>query len=162
MKKTDKIQSVPNVAEQTQALPADKTTPKPKVDIGKVMEMIFQGYGAGGNDQAKQVACKIIKEYLNQIICETPIAKQYNFLILYDSTTMVKSDADNIYSAVTSFKENKPLLMILLSNGGEIGSAYLIGKLCREYSHGKFLVSVPRQAKSAATLLFCSADEIHM
>ncbi len=162
MKKIAKIQNAINITESAQALSADKVTPKPKVDLGKVMEMIFQGYGTSGNDQTKQVACKIIKEYLNQIICETPIAKQYNFLILYDSTTMVKSDADNIYSAVTSFKEDKPLLMILLSNGGEIGSAYLIGKLCREYSHGKFLISVPRQAKSAATLLCCSADEIHM
>ena len=52
--------------------------------------------------------------------------------------------------------------MVLTSTGGVIDSAYLIGKLCREYTKGKFVVVVPRQAKSAATLLCCAADEIHM
>jgi hypothetical protein len=53
-------------------------------------------------------------------------------------------------------------LLILYSTGGVIGSAYLIGKLCREYAKDKFAVVVPRQAKSAATLICCAADEIHM
>jgi ClpP class serine protease len=75
---------------------------------------------------------------------------------------MVKADADKIYSAVTAFSENKPLLLILYSNGGLISSAYLIGKLCREYACGNFIISVPRHAKSAATLVCCAADEIHM
>lgn len=75
---------------------------------------------------------------------------------------MVKSDADRIYSATRSFTEEKPLLLVLHSNGGDVGSAYLIGKLCREYSHGKLVVVVPRRAKSAATLICCAADEIHM
>ena len=75
---------------------------------------------------------------------------------------MIKGDADYIYSAATTFKEEKPILLILYSNGGEIGSAYLIGQLCREYSKDKFMICVPGQAKSAATLLCCAADEIHM
>ena len=41
-------------------------------------------------------------------------------------------------------------------------SAYFIGQLCREFSNGKFIVVVPRFAKSAATLLSCAANEIHM
>jgi len=49
-----------------------------------------------------------------------------------------------------------------LSGGGEPGSAYLIGKLCSEFSNKKFVTVVPRYAKSAATLLACAADEIHM
>ena len=75
---------------------------------------------------------------------------------------MIKSDADFIYSAAANFKEKKPILLILYSSGGQIGSAYLIGKLCQEYAQGKFMVVVPRQAKSAATLLCCAANEIHM
>ena len=75
---------------------------------------------------------------------------------------MVKSDADDIYSAVTTFEEPKPILLVLLSTGGAISSAYLIGKLCREYAHDKLVIVVPREAKSAATLLCCAADEIHM
>ena len=75
---------------------------------------------------------------------------------------MVKSDADHIYSAVTTFEEPKPILLVLLSTGGAISSAYLIGKLCREYAQDKLVIVVPREAKSAATLLCCAADEIHM
>ena len=52
--------------------------------------------------------------------------------------------------------------MILYSNGGDIGAAYLIGKLCREHSNECFVIAVPRAAKSAATLLACAADEVHM
>ncbi len=62
----------------------------------------------------------------------------------------------------SSFSDNKPLLLILYSNGGVIGSAYLIGQLCREKAEDKFVITVPRHAKSAATLLCCAADEIHM
>jgi hypothetical protein len=75
---------------------------------------------------------------------------------------MMKSDADQIYSAVTNFTDDKPILLILYSTGGEIGSAYLIGKLCRENTTKKFVIAIPRQAKSAATLLCCAGDEIHM
>ena len=75
---------------------------------------------------------------------------------------MVKSDADHIYSAVANFEESKPILLVLRSTGGVIGSAYLIGKLCREYAQDKLVIVVPREAKSGATLLCCAADEIHM
>ena len=90
------------------------------------------------------------------------VVAKYNLLILYDEGQMVKSDADNIYNAVTAFSDKRPILLVLHSTGGEVASAYLIGKLCREYSNSKFVVVVPRQAKSAATLLCCAADEIHM
>jgi ClpP class serine protease len=75
---------------------------------------------------------------------------------------MVKSDADQIYAAAAAFTEKRPIMLILYSTGGAIGSAYLIGKLCREYADKKLVVVVPRQAKSAATLICCAADEIHM
>jgi hypothetical protein len=72
-------------------------------------------------------------------------------------------DADRIYRAITKLERSeKPLLLVLLSGGGESDAAYLIGKLCREFSNGKFVVVIPRYAKSAATLLSCAADEIHM
>jgi len=54
------------------------------------------------------------------------------------------------------------LLLVLYSNGGFPGSAYLIGKLCLEYSNNNLAIVVPRHAKSAATLLCCAAREIHM
>jgi ClpP class serine protease len=104
----------------------------------------------------------LIRQFLIQETTQDDIYNHYNILILHDEGTMLKADADHIYSAAKSFKESKPILLILYSSGGVIASAYLIGKLCREYSKGKFVVVVPRQAKSAATLLCCAADEIHM
>ena len=135
---------------------------EPKIEVSKLVDVIFQGYTANANEQLKESANGLIGKYLRQIVDEHECAKNYNILILYDSSTMIKSDADNIYNAVTSFKDKKPLLLILYSNGGEIGSAYLTGKLCREHSNGAFSIVVPRHAKSAATLLCCAADEIHM
>jgi hypothetical protein len=127
-----------------------------------VTKAIVEGYGPSGTDQAKEAAAKAITTYLKQSVNVFQCVADYNLLILYDSGSMVKRDADDIYSSVTTFKDKKPLLLVLYSTGGDIGSAYLIGKLCREYSNDKFVIAVPRAAKSAATLLCCAADEIHM
>jgi len=40
--------------------------------------------------------------------------------------------------------------------------AYQISKICRVFARNRFIVAVPRQAKSAATLIALGADEIHM
>ena len=103
-----------------------------------------------------------IRAYLTQLFSKHPIADSYNVLIQYDEGRMVRSDTDYIYSAAASFIDKKPILLVLYSTGGVIESAYLIGKLCREYSSNRFCVVVPRLAKSAATLICCAADEIHM
>lgn len=104
----------------------------------------------------------LIRRYLRQVIAEHGVSAKYNILIIFDEGRMVKLDADNIYSAATQFEQRKSLLLVLYSSGGDVGSAYLIGKLCREYTDESFVVVVPRGAKSAATLLCCAADEIHM
>lgn len=122
---------------------------------------ILEGYKTDGIQKDKDKAVCDIKTYLQQIVTKHPVSEAYNVLILHDSSTMLKSDADSIYNAVTEFDKTKKLLLILYSNGGVIGSAYLIGQLCREYS-SEFIISVPRQAKSAATLLCCAGNEIHM
>tara|TARA_R110002072_G_C7903552_1_gene529791 strand:+ start:66 stop:1019 length:954 start_codon:yes stop_codon:yes gene_type:complete len=133
-----------------------------KVDVSALLSSIVKGYGTNGTDEEKGAARNSINEYLKQVVSELKGASDYNIVVLYDSSTMVKSDADSIYNAVTSFSDEKPLLLILYSNGGIIGSAYLIGQLCREHTKEKFVITVPRHAKSAATLLCCAADEIHM
>ncbi|KTC95509.1 Serine dehydrogenase proteinase [Legionella feeleii] len=59
-------------------------------------------------------------------------------------------------------KKDKNILLIINSDGGRIEPAYLISKICKEKSKDKFIVSIPRRAKSAATLISLGADEIHM
>lgn len=127
-----------------------------------VIELMFKGYNGEGDDSKKDEFKAKIKEYFAQELEKLKCSKKYNIVILFDDSTMMKSDADKIYSSVTTFDKKKPVLMVLLSSGGVPGSAYLIGKLCREYSNGQFIVVVPRHAKSAATLLCCAANEIHM
>lgn len=135
------------------------------VSESDILKSLVDVYGKQTSDDEKRKFAELLSKRLEQEINKHSCATNYNVLIIFDNTVMVKSDSDRIYQAITSLKDNensKPLLLILLSNGGEPGSAYLIGKLCRESSNQKFIVVIPRYAKSAATLLATAADEIHM
>ena len=127
-----------------------------------VLRLMVDCYKGEGNSSLKSDFHKAFQTHLKHIVSQSKIKDTYNIIVLYDNSTMLKSDADKVYNTVTSFDKTKPMLMVLLSGGGVPGSAYLIGKLCREYSNGTFRVAVPRYAKSAATLLCCAANEIHM
>ncbi len=139
-----------------------KVSESPKLSSFDVVKSLLDAFSEDANDSLKSLFHENFKAYLNQLVTKSPIADRYHFIFLYDNSTMLKSDADKIYDAVTKFDKSKPVLMVLLSTGGVPGSAYLIGKLCREYSNGNFIVTLPRYAKSAATLLCCAANEIHM
>lgn len=131
--------------------------------MDEVRSPLFAGYGRKPVLEARAEFSEKFKALIKQEMGKHPIAQQYNVIVLYDTTSLIKPDSDSIYEAIKSFeKDPKPLLLILVSNGGEPGTAYLIGKVCREFSAGKFIVVVPRHAKSAATLLACAAEEIHM
>lgn len=141
----------------------EKATESPNaIDFKELARSFFDGYGTAGTDELKKQANDLLKRYLRQLASQSVVFDRYNLLIIHDGSTMVKDDADNIYNAITAFIEKKPVLLILYSNGGDAGSAYLIGQLCREYAKDEFVVTVPRKAKSAATLLCCAADSIHM
>lgn len=133
-----------------------------KISQSEIGAIIFESLGPNSTDEINKKRDELLQQYLKQVINEYEISSKYNILILYDKGQMVRSDADNIYSAITTFQNNKPILLILYSKGGDAGSAYLIGKLCREYSNGNLITTVPRHAKSAATLICCASDEIHM
>lgn len=133
------------------------------VEFSTLISSLIAGYGKNGSEEGQDVFASQFSLYLKQQVSTHSSAKDYNILVLFDNTRMVKGDSDKIYSAITSLLDKeKPLLLVLVSGGGEPGSAYLIGKLCREFCNDKFVVVVPRYAKSAATLLSCAADEIHM
>jgi len=134
-----------------------------EIDFDSVFNSIFE-YVKNDTEDNLEIFSDVFTAYLKQEVRKNSEASKYNILILFDNTVLIKSDSDQIYQAVTKFKDTKkPLLLILLSNGGEPGSGYLIGRLCQEFSkEKKFVIAIPRYAKSAATLLACSADEIHM
>lgn len=157
-----KLADTPHNPEPEKSEAEKKSSEEKAIKLMDLLRAIFSGYGEGGTDKAQTFAKRVINQYLQQEAKKFDCHKNYNILILFDKGSLIKSDADNIYNAITKFTDNKPILLILFSGGGSAGSAYLIGKLCREYSKGKFSVSVPRYAKSAATLLCCAANEIHM
>lgn len=137
--------------------------PSKAITLVDIFNDLVEGYKEQGVEaRRKDFLCNLSKYLKEQLTSKFPVYQDYNLVFLFDDSNMVKSDADKIYKAVTKFKNDKPLLLILFSRGGAAGSAYLIGKLCREYCNGNFSISVPRYAKSAATLICCGANEIHM
>ena len=141
-----------------------KSPAEQEIKFDTLLDALIKGYGKETSEENKKLFSVMFSNYLKQELSKDSNASKYNILVLFDNTVLVKGDSDQIYRAVTGFSDaNKPILLILLSGGGEPGSAYLIGKLCREFSNNnKLTIVVPRHAKSAATLLACAADEIHM
>ncbi len=110
---------------------------------------------------------KVIKDNLPQVLNKKLSAcalnSSYNVLLFFDQVNSICEDhADRVYNAVSSFAEKKDILLMIGSKGGEIEPAYLISKNCRSSSKDKFVVCIPRRAKSAATLIALGAAEIHM
>lgn len=88
----------------------------------------------------------------------------YSWVFLYDENNSISAHHSNkIYNSIKNLKDmNKDIAMFLNSPGGSIEPAYLISKTCKRTSKSKFIVSIPRKAKSAATLISLGASEIHM
>ncbi len=87
----------------------------------------------------------------------------YELILIYDETSSITSYHSNrIYEAASRNNCKKDILLLLHSSGGRIEPGYLISKTCKRLAKSKFVVAVPRRAKSAATLISLGADEIHM
>ncbi len=87
----------------------------------------------------------------------------YAVLLLIDESDNISEwHSNRIYQAASSVSANKDILLLIQSRGGKIEPAYLISKTCKRLSKNKFVVAIPRKAKSAATLISLGADEIHM
>lgn len=154
---------LPKSVETDESISPKTDSAKSEITRVDVINAINEGYGERANNENAKLCSTVIINYLRQTANKFPdLINKYNIIILNDENSIVPGDADKIYSAVTKFKNEKPLMLILYSNGGFPGSAYLIGKLCLEYSNNNLVIVVPRHAKSAATLLCCAAKEIHM
>lgn len=114
------------------------------------------------NPVDEKMAKAALKAEIQHVLGKHSVTASYNCVVFYDDRRMMRTDADKIYRAITDFKNQLPILLVIYSGGGDIDAGYLIGKVCREYAVPKFIAVVPRQAKSAATLICCAADEIHM
>lgn len=105
---------------------------------------------------------KAINEEISNIIKENSALDNYSVIFLYDYNQINRLHASSIYKHLASLKEQQDIFLILKSPGGEVEPAYLISKMCNRYKKNKFIIGVPAEAKSAATLLALGADELHM
>lgn len=119
-------------------------------------------FGLDRSEAKNEQIQDIVNRHIVQVANQTSLPARYNLLVLYDGVSVDRSDANRIYGALGTADRGKPNFLILRSPGGDVGAAYFIGKLCREYTKASFEVAVPREAKSAATLICCAADSIHM
>ncbi|MBN8520331.1 MAG: ATP-dependent Clp protease proteolytic subunit [Alphaproteobacteria bacterium] len=108
------------------------------------------------------VVKKKVAEYITEIIGKSKM-DSYRVIFLYDDYSPISQYHSNkIYEAISDLKKQKDILLILMSDGGRIEPAYLISKTCKRLAKNRFVVSAPRRAKSAATLIALGANEIHM
>jgi ClpP class serine protease len=106
-----------------------------------------------------------IAEDIQSFIDQSEIAGKYDFLFLYNEQSPISESTSNtLYAAASSdFRDrDKPILLMLHTRGGSPVPAYLVSRYLKTSSGLGFVVSVPRRAKSAGTLLALGAREIHM
>jgi len=98
------------------------------------------------------------------ILKKNGMEKYCTLALLEPQDSIDAYDLDKVFSALSELngRRDKDVMLLLLSSGGKIEPAYQISKLCRSFASKRFLAVVPRQAKSAATLIAIGADEIHM
>ncbi len=79
---------------------------------------------------------------------------------------LLQSSVDSVYGRLQDRFSFRPpgieLVVILESSGGDIDAAYNLAHLLRKYGDKGLRFIIPRWAKSAATLLACSGNEILM
>jgi hypothetical protein len=106
-----------------------------------------------------------ISEHIEALILQSGLGATYGEIvfIFQDQQSISYSTRDRFYQSLTTPPERRietRLFMILNSLGGQIEPAYMISKSAQEYR--EFNVAIPRQAKSAATLIALGAHIIHM
>lgn len=104
---------------------------------------------------------RVLFKHILKIADRNNVSDKYLLLFLYEPNNSIEQEMiDKIYNAIPD-DNKKPILLLIHNHGGRIEPAYLISKTCKELS-SKFIVTIPRKAKSAATLIALGGDEIHM
>lgn len=108
---------------------------------------------------------RFIQEATDVLARHKEVVDAYACMWLFDPEGSIGPwSADQIFKALLRGNKarEKDVALLILSKGGRVESAYQIAKLCQRYSKTGFAVAVPRQAKSAATLISLGATTIHM
>lgn len=152
MAKTTKEEDIEETASDTETKKEEKA-----LNPDKFMDLIKIIHSAKEISDLKPTLYKHILE----IAKRNNISDTYHLLFLYEPNLSIEQGmVDKIYNAIPD-DNTKPILLVIHNHGGRIEPAYLISKTCKELSP-KFVVTIPRKAKSAATLISLGGDEIHM
>ena len=144
---------------------SSKENSSDRVDSIEATDTLDQPWGeilVEGN--ADKIKSRLERELADLVKKWSRRLQGYTLLFFYTDESIGSEDADEIYKALQRIKpsQRKDVLLVLVSNGGYVVPAYQISKLCREWARDKFIVAVPRHAKSAATLICLGADVVHM
>ncbi|WP_367154136.1 hypothetical protein [Methylomonas sp. HYX-M1] len=103
-----------------------------------------------------------VSRYIEKLISKYEL-NCYRVIFLFDNLRSIsESHSNKIYQAISDLKKESDILLVLQSGGGRIEPAYLISKTCKRLCKSKFVISIPRKAKSAATLISLGGHELHM
>ena len=117
------------------------------IDVAQADEGIFQ---------------RELHKHIGKIVARHKL-EDYTVVMMIDETDPISAfHANAAYNAVSAANKAKDVLMILGSGGGSIEAGFLLSKTCKRMAKDKFIVAIPRKAKSAATLIALGADQIHM
>ncbi|MCH6201312.1 hypothetical protein MMU07_17145 [Aquiflexum sp. LQ15W] len=159
MAKTTRVEKVEEVLEDSAPVVSETETKKEEnvLNPDKFLDLIKIIQGAKEINDLKPTLYKHILE----IAKRNGISDEYHLLFLYEPNSSIEQGmVDKIYNAIPD-GNTKPILLLIHNHGGRIEPAYLISKTCKELSP-KFVVTIPRKAKSAATLISLGGNEIHM
>lgn len=140
-----------------------EVTPSKKEEkkIPSYFEKVFE-WGQSKFKNSEEEMNKILAPHIEKYQKEKGYGDFTLLFLVDDNNSIGPTHANKIYNALSNITEPKDIFFIIDSRGGSIESAYLISKICRKLCANKFIVSIPRRAKSAATLISLGADEIHM
>ncbi|MFZ2970833.1 MAG: hypothetical protein WA063_06825 [Minisyncoccia bacterium] len=119
------------------------------------------------NHNASIERCKQIIKELEQKLDKRIIA-YFASEVGADSSSMINDEDVFIIENLLSIKsDKKDLVLIMHSNGGYALSAERIIEVCKDYCNrrndgSKFIVIIPKKAKSAATIVALAADKVYL
>jgi hypothetical protein len=129
----------------------------PELDLSRFADLISLIEETNERTQKKELG-----RHIRKILARHQLP-DYTVVMLVDDVDPIGSYHSNeIYKAASAAAKAKDVLMILSSAGGSIEPGFLLSKTCKRLAKAKFVVAVPRKAKSAATLIALGGDEIHM
>lgn len=159
------------ISNQKNHLPSNKNKHSSKISLESPIQSEQSNYNIDSltdlidlvKTQNTNLIKDLISSYISNLFEKQENLKDYELIILHDKYESINTlHSNNIYKTISTIEHKKDILMFLLSDGGKIEPAYLISKACKRLCKEKFVVTVPRRAKSAATLIALGAKEIHM